>query len=34
MSGEDQNDQRPILHIYSNTFHQQKASLFMTICNL
>jgi len=24
MSNQDQNDVRPILHISSNTFHQQK----------
>jgi len=30
-SNQDQNDYRPILHISSNTFHQQKCFLFVMI---
>jgi len=34
MSYHDQNDQRPILHISSNTFHQRKCFVSVTfVCN-
>ena len=33
-SNQDHNDQRPIRHIYSNTFHQRKCSVFVIICIL
>ena len=32
-SNKDQNDQRPI-HMSSNTFHQRKCFIFVTICEL
>jgi len=32
-SNQDQNDQLPILHISSNTFHQPEWFVFMIICN-
>jgi len=32
-STQDQNDQKPILHILWNTFHQRKCFVFVIICN-
>jgi len=32
-SNQDQNDQRPILHTSSITFHQRKCFVFLIICN-
>jgi len=31
---QDWNDQRPILHISSITFHHRKCFVFVIICNL
>jgi len=33
MSNEEQNDQRLILHILSNTCHQRQCFLFQIICD-